>query len=135
MVIVFFVWNDGHLRPKPARNYVGVNTSDRLPRSQRKRGHGSLFTARAGTLLKQQIPIRTFQDWEETHPGFLEADLVAHCGTQIEGGYLYTLTLTDVATGWTECLPLMHRSREAVLVAHKPRTHAFPFSHAGNRYR
>jgi hypothetical protein len=38
-------------------------------------------------------------------PGFLEADLVAHCGTDIEGGYIYTLTLTGVATGWTECLP------------------------------
>ena len=52
-------------------------------------------------LLKQQIPIRTFQEWNEAQPGFLEADLVAHWGTEIEGNYLYTLTLTDVATGWT----------------------------------
>ncbi len=49
-----------------------------------------LSTTRAGTLLKQQIPIRTFQEWKETQPGFLEADLVAHCGTDIEGGYVYT---------------------------------------------
>ncbi|MFL5658487.1 MAG: hypothetical protein ACJ8CB_30415 [Ktedonobacteraceae bacterium] len=41
----------------------------------------------------------------------------AHCGTDIEGGYLYTLTLTDVATGWTECLPLLHRREVPVLAA------------------
>jgi hypothetical protein len=74
-------------------------TADRLLRSQRALGQHGLSTTRAGTLLKQQIPIRTFEAWNETQPGFLEADLVAHCGTDIEGGYLYTLTLTDVATG------------------------------------
>jgi hypothetical protein len=84
-------------------------TADRLLRSQRTLGLRGLSTTRAGTLLKQQIPIRTFEEWKETRPGFLEADLVAHCGTDIEGGYLYTLTLTDVATGWTECLPLLYR--------------------------
>ncbi len=47
--------------------------------------------------------------------GFLEADLVAHYGTDVEGGYLYMLTLTGVATGWTECLPLLLRSQERVL--------------------
>jgi hypothetical protein len=41
-------------------------------------------------LLKQQIPIRTFQQWNETQPGFLEADLVAHCDTDREGGFVYT---------------------------------------------
>ncbi len=80
-----------------------------------------------GTLLKQQIPIRTFEEWKETRPGFLEADLVAHCGTDIEGGYLYTLTLTDVATGWTECLPLLYRSQEAVLTAIQRSRTLFPF--------
>jgi hypothetical protein len=106
---------------------MSAATADRLLRSQRKRGQRGLSTTRAGTLLKQQIPIRTFEEWEETRPGFLEADLVAHCGTDIEGGYLYTLTLTDVATGWTECLPLMHRSREAVLAALQRARALFPF--------
>ncbi len=90
-------------------------------------GQRGLSTTRAGTLLKQQIPIRTFEEWKETRPGFLEADLVAHCGTDIEGGYLYTLTLTDVATGWTECLPLLHRSQEAVLAALQRARTLFPF--------
>jgi hypothetical protein len=86
-----------------------------------------LCTTRAGTLLKQQIPIRTFQEWNESRPGFLEADLVAHCGTDSEGGYLYTLTLTDVATGWTECLALLYRSQETVLAAFQQARMLFPF--------
>jgi Integrase core domain len=110
---------------------MSAATADRLLRSQRKRSQRGLSTTRAGTLLKQQIPIRTFQEWEETRPGFLEADLVAHCGGDIEGGYLYTLTLTDVATGWTECLPLMHRSQDAVLAALQRARTLFPFPMLG----
>ncbi len=106
---------------------MSAATADRFLRSQRKLGLRGLSTTRAGTLLKQQIPIRTFEEWKETRPGFLEADLVAHCGADIEGGYLYTLTLTDVATRWTECLPLLYRSREAVLAALRRARTLFPF--------
>jgi hypothetical protein len=55
-------------------------------------------------LLKNQVPIQTYTPWEEQWPGFLEIDLVAHCGTSTEGFYLNTLDATDVATGWTECI-------------------------------
>lgn len=66
----------------------------------------ALAETRAGMLLKQQIPIRTFQEWNETQPGLTSSGTGApHCGPNIEGSYLYTLTLTDVATGWTECFP------------------------------
>src|SRR5690348_11429543 len=106
---------------------MSATTADRLLSSQRKQSQRGLSTTRAGTLLKQQIPIRTFQEWKETRPGFLEADLVAHCGTNIEGGYLYTLTLTDIATGWTECLPLLYRSQETVLAALQQARKLFPF--------
>ena len=106
---------------------MSAATADRLLASQRKQSQRGLSTTRAGTLLKQQIPIRTFQEWNEARPGFLEADLVAHCGTDIEGGYLYTLTLTDVATGWTECLPLLYRSQETVLAALQQARLLFPF--------
>src|SRR3989440_8110172 len=106
---------------------MSAATADRLLRSQRTLGLRGLSTTRAGTLLKQQIPIRTCEEWKETRPGFLEADLVAHCGADIEGGYVYTLTLTDVATGWTECLPLLHRSQEAVLAALRRARTLFPF--------
>jgi hypothetical protein len=106
---------------------MSVATADRLLRSQRINGPRGISTTHAGTLLKHQIPIRTFQDWNETQPGFLEADLVAHCGIEAEGGYLYTLTLTDIATGWTECLPLLYRSRETVLAAFQRAQTLFPF--------
>src|SRR2546421_8906280 len=110
---------------------MSAATADRLLALQRKLGQRGLSTTRAGTLLKQQIPIRTFEEWKETRPGFLEADLVAHCGTDIEGGYLYTLTLTDIATGWTECLPLLHRSQEAVVAALQRARKLFPFPMLG----
>jgi hypothetical protein len=73
-----------------------------------------LSTTKPGTLLKQAIPIRTFTPWEEEHPGFLEIDLVAHCGSSTEGTYLNTLTATDLATGWTECLALANKTQVAV---------------------
>ena len=73
-----------------------------------------LSTTKPGALLKQAIPIRTFTPWQEEHPGFLEIDLVAHCGTTTQGIYLNTLTATDVATGWTECLALANKTQVAV---------------------
>jgi hypothetical protein len=97
---------------------LSAATADRLLRSVRQidtpRG---ISTTKPGGLLKQQIPIRTFAAWDDLRPGFLEADLVAHCGGNAEGAYLYTLTLTDVSTGWTECLPLLHRGQDAVIQA------------------
>ncbi|HXR66258.1 MAG TPA: hypothetical protein VN729_10045 [Ktedonobacteraceae bacterium] len=77
----------------------------RFLRTQRKPTPHGLSTTQAGPLLKHQIPIRLFHQWDDLRPGFLEADLVAHCGGHTEGSYLYTLMLTDIATGWTECLP------------------------------
>lgn len=102
-------------------------TADRILRAYRKQERHGISTTRSGTLLKKQIPVRTFQDWNETKPGFLEADLVAHCGTQADGSYLYTLTLTDIATGWTECLPLLNRGESAVVAALKRAQQLLPF--------
>ena len=96
---------------------MSIPTAERMLRRQRKPSPRGMVTTKAGSLLKHQIPIRTFEDWDEDKPGFLEADLVAHGGGDVEGSFLYTLTLTDIATGWTECLPLLSRSQEAVLSA------------------
>ena len=106
---------------------MSAATADRLLRAPRTQSLHGMSTTHAGTLLKQQIPVRTFAQWNETRPGFLEADLVAHCGAQTEGSYLYTLTLTDLATGWTECLPLLSKSAEAVLCALQQERACFPF--------
>lgn len=90
-------------------------TADRLLRPFRVRdGMRGTSTTKPGALLKRQIPIRIFAEWDDARPGFLEADLVAHCGGSTEGAFLHTLVLTDIATCWVECLPLVHRTQHAV---------------------
>jgi hypothetical protein len=90
-------------------------TIDRALR--RWRGSGTrrgLSTTKPGTLLKNSIPIRTFSEWNENRPGFLEADLVAHCGDSAEGFYLTTLSTVDVATGWCEPVAVWGKGQERV---------------------
>ncbi|MGO8948343.1 MAG: integrase catalytic domain-containing protein [Ktedonobacterales bacterium] len=107
---------------------ISPATADRLlhPLRAADEPHG-IVTTKRGSLLKHQVPVRTFEDWNDLRPGFMEADLVAHCGTRAEGSYLYTLTLTDVATGWTECLALLHRGQEMVLQAVDAARRLIPF--------
>jgi hypothetical protein len=83
-------------------------TADRIVRRLRQgeKPQGAT-TTKPGTLLKRQVPVRTFADWEENRPGLMEADLVAHCGASTHGTFLNTLVLTDIATGWTEFLVLV----------------------------
>jgi hypothetical protein len=78
-----------------------------------KLSHG-LSTTKPGSLLKKLIPVHTFTEWDEEQPGFMEIDLVAHCGNTTEGQYLNTLTCTDICTGWTDVTGLSHRSQQAV---------------------
>ena len=106
---------------------MSVSTAERYLRTQRKpRLHG-LSTTTPGPWRKAQISVRVFSSWEEDRPGFVEMDLVAHCGDHLDGSFLYTLTLTDLATGWTECLPLLSKSAEAVLAALAQARTLFPF--------
>ena len=70
-----------------------------------------------GTLLKHQIPIRTFTQWDDLRPGFTEIDLVDHGGGSTEGEYLFTLNITDVATGWTEMRAVKNRAQKWVFEA------------------
>lgn len=97
---------------------ISSSTVDRLLYEIR---HGSqpsgIGTTKPGSLIKHQVPIRTFADWDDCRPGFIEADLVAHCGDNVGGSFLHTLTMTDVATGWTECLALLFRDKETTLRA------------------
>lgn len=98
--------------------HISAATIDRRLRPFRLqlRPHG-LGTTKPGTLLKQQVAIRTYTPWEEQRPGFVEIDLVAHCGTSTAGHYLNTLTVTDVATGWTECAGVWGKGQAAVFAA------------------
>jgi hypothetical protein len=83
-------------------------------RHQRRRGWS---TTKPGTLLKQAIPVRTFTDWDNARPGFVEMDLVAHCGDSTHGEYLNTLNVVDMSTGWSECLVWANRSQHQVSAA------------------
>jgi hypothetical protein len=129
--IIEMLEQHGHVQlSKEHRNQLlsmSAATADRLLQAHRYTHPHGLSTTKAGPLLKQQIPIRTFAQWDEAKPGFLEVDLVAHCGGRMQGGHLYTMTLTDVATGWTECLPLLNRGREAVRAALQHARTLFPF--------
>lgn len=94
---------------------ASASTIDRLLRPYKGHGRrGSLSTTKPGNLLKGAIPLRTFADWQENRPGFLEVDLVAHCGESTEGFYLHTLSAVDVATGWVECQPVWGKGQERV---------------------
>jgi hypothetical protein len=82
---------------------------------------------RPGSLLKHQVAIKTFADWRETVPGFIEVDLVAHCGWTGAGPFLYTLTLVDVATGWVSCAGLRDKRAQTVLAALHTLREGLPF--------
>ena len=100
---------------KPLLLSMSRSTIDRcLKKARFTHPQHGLSTTKPGSLLKKAIPVRTFTPWEDEHPGFLEIDLVAHCGQTTEGIYLNTLTATDIATGWTECLALPNRTQSAV---------------------
>ena len=106
---------------------MSAATIDRLlARFRQQKGRG-LSTTKPGTLLKDAIPVRTFADWDDAKPGFVEMDLVAHCGVSTHGQYLQTLTATDITTGWTECLALKHRSQQNVSAAIKLLRDRLPF--------
>ena len=88
--------------------------------------HG-LSTTKPGSLLKKAIPVRTFTPWDEDKPGFLEIDLVAHCGGSVEGQYINTLTCVDLSTGWIECLAVHQRTQQAVFEAIRSMRTRLPF--------
>ena len=105
----------GHLDLAPeiraALLAISAATIDRALQPQRQRvGPGP---RRRGTSspIRRSISVRTFSDWGDPPPGFIEADLVAHSGSSTAGAFVQTLVLTDIATGWTECAPLLVREQ------------------------
>ncbi|WLB18899.1 integrase catalytic domain-containing protein [Bradyrhizobium japonicum] len=84
---------------------------------------------RAGfhSAIRREVPIRTFNDWNSPPPGFCEVDMVAHGGTSVAGSFIQTLTMVDIATGWTECLPLLTRDGSLVAEAINRAQSLFPW--------
>jgi len=96
---------------------ISAATMDRMRRrhlhpSVRRRGG-----TKPGTLLKHQIPIRTYADWDDKRPGFVEMDLVQHDGGNTSGDFACTLNITDVATGWTEMRAVRNKAQKHVFAA------------------
>src|SRR5246127_1449527 len=84
-------------------------------------------TTKPGSLLKSQIPVRTWADWDDARPGFVEIDLVGHDGGNPAGPHAFTLTVTDIATGWTENRSVPDKTAKCVLAALNDIARKMPF--------
>ncbi len=93
---------------------------------QRKRRKG------VGAAIRRSIPVRTFADWGDPPPGFFEIDMVEHCGgPKTDGDFVHTLTLTDIATGWTECVAMRVRNQMLVIEGFEKAAADLPFPMLG----
>jgi hypothetical protein len=81
--------------------------------------------------VRREIPVRTFTEWGDPLPGFMEADLVVHSGPSTRGSYVQTLVLTDIASGWTECAPLLVREQHLLTEVLEKLKAALPFALMG----
>ena len=107
---------------------MSAATIDRALRDVRNRANdlGGRRRSRP-TGIRASVPIRTFNDWNDPAPGFCEADLVAHSGPVTNGSFIQTLVLTDIATGWTECAPLIVRQQTVLTEVLKTMQRLMPF--------
>ena len=112
---------------------ISASTIDRLLKSEKDRyrlGKGRKGT-KPGTLLKKSIPIRTFADWDDASPGFVEIDLVGHDGGIASGDYVQSLNFTDIATCWDITVACKNKAQKHVFEAIKTASARFPFKIAG----
>lgn len=126
----------GELALSPAQREqlcaASAATLDRLlaPERARLRLKGRALT-RPGTLLKSQVPVRTFAEWDQGRAGFLEIDLVGHEGGDPRGEFAYSLCCTDVASGWTEPRVVRNRARRWTFEALLDIRRSLPFALLG----
>ena len=126
----------GHLRPAPEVRTgllaMSAATIDRVLRDVRDAaGVRKRRNAPPSAAIRRSVPVRTFADWNDPPPGFVEADLVAHCGPSAKGSYVQTLTLTDIATGWTECAPVLVREQRLLTEVLSTMRQRMPFALLG----
>jgi hypothetical protein len=107
-------------------------TADRLLAGARKsmRLYGR-STTKPGSIRKKDIPIRLGAQWDEDRPGYMEMDLVAHCGETTAGDYLNTLDMTDIYSGWTETVAVFNKAQRHVFAAVKAVRQRLPFALLG----
>ena len=117
------------LEPGVRQKLLGMSAStiDRRLGQYRPKMPRGLATTKPGSLLKKQIPVRVYTPWDEQRAGFVEIDLVAHCGSSVDGHYFNSLVVTDIATGWTECIGVWGKGQLAVYGALKQIRERLPF--------
>ena len=103
----------------------------RLAPERRKHRLKGRTCTKPGSLLKSQIPVRTWADWDDARPGFVEIDLVSHDGGSLSGQHAFTLTVTDIATGWTENRSIPSKAATCVFRALKDIVQRMPFAILG----
>lgn len=113
---------DGVVREKLLT--ISAASIDRLLRPAKEK---TRRPRRKPPAVRGKIPVRTFADWQDPGPGFMEIDLVAHCGGGVGGRYAHTLVLTDICSGWTECIALAVRDSALVVQALDHVADAMPF--------
>jgi len=111
---------------------ISGRTIDRILKEEKKKWRikGKKGT-KPGSLLKSQIPVRTFTDWNEKMPGFIEVDLVDHSGGVERGIFAQTLDATDILTGWTETICVENKSQLRVFEGLQKIMKQFPFKILG----
>jgi hypothetical protein len=118
-------------RQRKLLRQISAATLDRLLSGARAdytgRGRGG---TKPGSLLKTEIPIRT-GTWDLTRPGYLEADSVAHCGSSLAGDFIWSLTYTDIFSGWTEGRAVWNKGAAGVVAATQDMEGALPFELLG----
>jgi hypothetical protein len=126
----------GHLQLAPEIRTgllaMSAATIDRILRDVRDAtGVRKRRNAPPSAAIRRSVAVRTFADWNDPPPGFVEADLVAHSGPSAKGSYVQTLTLTDIATGWTECAPLLVREQRLLTEVLSTMRQRMPFALLG----
>ena len=96
---------------------ISPSTMDRLRRTAPRARIQHRGGTKPGTLLKSQIKVRTFADWNDKQPGFEEIDLVQHDGGNSSGFFACTLSVTDISTGWTEMRAVRNKAQTHVFAA------------------
>ena len=104
---------------------ASASTIDRLLRPVRDKA-GSRRRQKRKSKVGSQVPVRTFTDWNEPRPGYLEIDLVAHGGGVVSGAFIHSLVVTDVSSGWTEAVPLLAREQSLVVEGLEAISRVFP---------
>src|SRR5438309_5063952 len=135
-ILVEAMEQHGHLQlvPEVRARLLAISaaTIDRALRDVRQQaGTAKRRRSPPSAAIRRSVPVRTFDGWDDPSPGFVEADLVAHSGPVARGSFVQTLVLTDIATGWTECAPLLVREQRLLTEVLSEMRKLLPFALLG----